>query len=115
MAYCNGRSGITIAHFWRSDDAGGKKGIPTEIVMGEENNKSNPNKRGISVIENKKRRTGDGPDLDGPTNNNTELDMGSDEEYVMGMDQDMHRNSNKFDGSKNGQMAGSATGVRQGL
>lgn len=54
---------------------------------------SNPIKRGMTFIENKKRRIGDGPGLiDSNNNNNTELDLGLEEEEVMRMDQDVQHN-----------------------
>lgn len=47
--------------------------------------KVNPMKKGVVILDSKKRRTGDGPDHGGPTGN-TELYMGLDEIILDVMD-----------------------------
>lgn len=59
-------------------------------------------------MDNKKRRTDDGPRKQNGPNENTELCMGSDEENTDEMEHEPKD-------PKNMTMAGSGTGVRQGL
>lgn len=74
-------------------------------------NQSYPKKSGVMIIENKKRRTGDGLD-DISENANTELDLGLEEDN---MDQDMQHNKDDSNDTKNGKGADSGHGVRLAL
>ncbi|KAK1390731.1 hypothetical protein POM88_018909 [Heracleum sosnowskyi] len=78
-------------------------------------NISNPMKKGVVIMDNKKRRTGDGPNQHHGLGENTELCLGSDEESIDGMDQDQNKISIATDDPKNVFVAGSGTGVRQSL
>ena len=66
---------------------------------------SYPVNKSVTIIENKKRRTDDGPDQGNEVSNNTELDLGSEENIGSDMDQDTVS-------SKNGKMAGLVHEVR---
>lgn len=83
-----------------------------EYARLEEQTQSNPIKSGVILIENKKRRTGDGPEPRGDVSATTELNMGLDEDDTIEMDQDSVNNSNGPNGSKNVLEAGSEVGVR---
>lgn len=72
-------------------------------------NESNPLKTGVVVIDNKKRRTSDGPNQQHGPIGDTELFLGSDEDSVDNMDQ---HSSKHIENSKNVQLAGSGAGVR---
>lgn len=94
---------------------GGKPGGLTDNVPTTKQNQSNPKKAGIPIVENKKRKIVIGPTSSNEANNNTKLDMGSEEENTMCLDQDTQDNSNMDNMPKNVRMARSATGVRQEL
>lgn len=83
-----------------------------EIGRQAEQTQPNPTKSGIISIENKKRRTGDGPEPIGDVSANTELNMGWDEDDTTEMDQDTVNNTNGPNGPKNEIKTGSEMGVR---
>ncbi|KAL1809683.1 hypothetical protein ACET3Z_026673 [Daucus carota] len=91
---------------------GGKASFSNEKDKLVEQNPPNAFKSGISIVENTKRRTGDGPD---PTDNvtaNTELNTGLDSENIIDMDQDTVKLSKDFNDPKNLLKAGFGRGVR---
>lgn len=90
---------------------GVKAGVLNETAIRKDNIQTNSTKAGITVVESKKRRTGDGPNQIKELTKNTELDLGSDEEVVVRMDQDGPIDLN---GPKNVKIAGLVKEVRQG-
>lgn len=73
---------------------------------------TNPNNSGITIIENKKRRTEYGPGHNADMEGRTELLSGLSEEDMNSMDQDMDTTIISKMDSKNGPEAGSLSGVR---
>ncbi|KAK1374198.1 hypothetical protein POM88_030391 [Heracleum sosnowskyi] len=90
-------------------DKGANGGNLNQNDIIELSDKSNPVKPGISVLENKKRRTGDGPIYEDGLGKNTELNMDSDEENTQNMEQDTCMDP------KNVKGAGSGPGARLAL
>lgn len=82
-----------------------KKQNPVEI-----GNISNTEKGGVTVVENKKRRTNYGLDADNEMGQRTELMTGYEEEEIQEMDHDVNCPNN----SKNGPEASSVKGARLG-
>lgn len=85
---------------------GEKSSFSNEGELQENNNQSNPVKKGVKIIENKKRRTDDGLVQAVDINRNTELDMGSEDENIENMEHDSQINSITVSDPKNVIMAG---------
>lgn len=100
---------------FNGENQGGKTGFSNEIEIRKDKSQQNPTKKGVTVIENKKRRTDDGLDQVNDSNLNTELDLGSEEGDGMSIEQDVEKNPNIIHDPKNVKMAGLIKGVRQAL
>lgn len=79
------------------------------------NNQSFISQRGVAIIDNKKRRTGDEGDNMMDVNKNTEMDLGPEESEAVNMEQDLHKSPVQLQEPKNVKKAGLLKGVCQGL
>lgn len=104
----------------RAEDHGREENFQNQFVSAKYGNlnedgaidKGQPNKKGITIVENKKRRTDDGLGQDGILGSNTELGVDTDEDEVMLMENTGNLHSKETEISKNGKEAGSKSGVR---
>lgn len=96
----------------RATNTGANEGILNGMDTRKDKSQHNPEKKGVTIIESKKRKTGVGPDQINEVMNSTELDLGSEEESDTRMDQDTQIDSTI---PKNVKLAGLAQEVRQGL
>lgn len=96
-----------------SKDSGTKTINLKEKEIRKESNQSNSVKTGVTVIENKKRRTDDGLGLADDVNKNTELDMGLDEDDVISMEQETQDSPKIIKDPKNVPMESLTHGVRK--
>lgn len=76
---------------FQAKDKGANNVFSKVVESDVESSQLNPNNTGITVIENKKRRTDDGPTGPSEVSKNTELDMGLNVEEIVNMDQDMNK------------------------
>lgn len=93
-------------------DKGGKLTFSNKKDVGEQVNKSVPNNTEITVIDNKKRRTNDGPGQQFEMDKNNELLLGSMEDTLEEMEQDSIQNPSVQMDPKNEEKAGSGGRVR---
>lgn len=93
---------------YHNNDKGAKGAVSNPNELSEQLNKSIPEDTDILIIENKKRKTDNGPNPNIELGN--EVDVGSIDE----MEQDLEKKPTLHMISKNGRKADSGTGVRLG-
>lgn len=96
-------------------DNGGNISLLKENEIRTANSQFSSMKKGITVIESKKRRTDDGLGHTGDINKNTELNMGSEEDNIESMEQDVEQSPIFATSPKNVRVAGLVSEIRQAL
>lgn len=97
----------------QSRGKGAQTAVSNENEIRMETSQPNPVKKGVTIIENKKRRTDDGLGQEDGINKNTELNVDSDEEDMESMEHDAPKNPIHINDPKNVKLAGLVNGVRQ--